>query len=295
MYMAYTTNPRLPRVRQEAADLVRRGWSTRQVSRHLGYSQAAVVQWCKKAAIVGYHPIPTQSSRPHHHPRQLSDELVRRIVAIRCRHNRSAEVVHEELKRSGIVVSISSVKRTLDRCNLLKKRSPWKRYHAPSPRPDVCKPGDLVQLDTIHLMVDRIRRIYVFTLIDVFSRWAYARAYERANTHTALDFLKRAQRKASFMFSHLQSDHGSEFSTTFTERSHIAHRHSRVRMPNDNAHLERFNRTLQEECLDRVPRNVDTINRALDEYLPYYNGERFHFGIFLKTPMEILAKPITSY
>jgi len=295
MYMAYTTNPRLPRVRQEAADLVRRGWSTREVARHLGYSQAAVVQWCKKAAIVGYHPIPTQSSRPRHHPRQLSDALVRRIVAIRCSHNRSAEVVHEELKRSGIAVSISSVKRTLDRCNLLKKRSPWKRYHAPMPRPEVARPGDLVQVDTIHLMVDRIRRIYVFTLIDVFSRWAYARAYTRANTHTALDFLKRAQRKASFTFFHLQSDHGSEFSTTFTERSRIAHRHSRVRMPNDNAHLERFNRTLQEECLDRVPRNVITINRALHRYLSYYNGERLHFGIFLKTPMEILAKPITSY
>lgn len=295
MYMAYTTNPRLPAVRRDAADLVRRGWSTRQVARHLGYSQAAVVQWCKKARVIGYHPIPTKSSRPHHHPRELTDEVVKKIVEIRCRHNRSAEVVHEELLRSSIVVSISSVKRTLDRWNLLKKRSPWKRYHAPMPRPEVTKPGDLVQLDTIHLMVDRIRRVYVFTLIDVYSRWAYARAYELANTHTALDFLRRAHKKASFTFNHLQSDHGSEFSTTFTERSRIAHRHSRVRMPNDNAHLERFNRTIQEECLDRIPRSVDAINRAMDDYLPYYNSERLHFGLFLKTPVEILAKPITSY
>lgn len=293
--MAYTTNPRLPLVRRDAADLVRRGWSTRQVALHFGYSQAAIVQWCKKARVIGYYPIPTKSSRPHHHPQELADDIVKKIVEIRCRHNRSAEVVQEELKRSGIVVSISSVKRTLDRCNLLKKRSPWKRYHAPTPRPEVLKPGDLVQLDTIHLMADRIRRIYVFTLIDVYSRWTYARAYTRANTHTALDFLRRAQRRASFQFHHLQSDHGSEFSTTFTERSHSTHRHSRVRMPNDNAHLERFNRTIQEECLDRVSRDVQEINHALKEYLPYYNGERLHFGLFLKTPMEILAKPITSY
>lgn len=287
--MSYTTNVHMPRIRMAAVRLVKyRGWSTRQVARYTGYNQSAIVKWCRKDPTGGWRRIETRSSRPHHHPRQLSDELIKKIVEKRRELGRSAEVIHRALFEEGTRVGLSSVKRTLNRRGLLKKRSPWKRYHSPKPRPSAEKPGDLVQLDTIHLMVNRAQRIYVFTLIDVFSRWTHARAYERANTHTALNFLRRAQKKAEFQFAHLQSDHGSEFSTTFTERSRITHRHSRVRMPNDNAHLERFNRTLQEECLDKLVRDVDIINKALPGYLLYYNTKRFHFGINLKTPSQMI-------
>ena len=48
--MAYTKNPALPRVRREAAHAVLyHGWSTRKAARHFGFSQGAIVQWCKKA------------------------------------------------------------------------------------------------------------------------------------------------------------------------------------------------------------------------------------------------------
>lgn len=273
----------------EAVRLVKyRGWSTRQVARYTGYSQSVIVKWCAKDPTGGWQRISTRSSRPHCHPRQLSSSAVSAIIAKRRTLKRSAEVVHKALAEDGITVGLSSVKRTLDREGLLNKRSPWKRYHAPTPRPFVEKPGDLVEMDTIHVMRSEHERFYVFTLLDVYSRFAYARAYVRGNTKSALDFLKRATRYAPFPFQHLQSDHGSEFSTHFTERSGIAHRHSRVRMPNDNAHLERFNRTIQEECLNELPRDVRAINRKLPRYLHYYNNQRFHFGLNLKTPAQVI-------
>ncbi|MFH0928368.1 MAG: integrase core domain-containing protein [bacterium] len=157
-------------------------------------------------------------------------------------------------------------------------------------RPDVLKQGDLVQIDTIHILNPEGKRVYVFTLLDVFSRWAYAKAYEKADTQTALNFVKKAEQIASFPFRTLQSDHGSEFSQYFTEQVCSIHRHSRVRRPNDNAHLERFNRTIQEECLDRVGKTVDDLNKALKIYLPYYNEKRLHFGLKLQTPLQILMK-----
>lgn len=238
--------------------------------------------------MIGYYPIPTLSSRPRRHPKQLSEELVGKICKLRERTKRSAEVVHRELVNQGMAVSLSSVKRTLDRMGYLKKRSPWKRYHPPILRPDVEKQGDLVQVDTLHLQTQEGQRVYVFTLLDVFSRWAYARAYPHANTRTALRFVQRAQRSASFHFKTLQSDHGSEFSQWFTDRVLSVHRHSRVRRPNDNAHLERFNRTIQEECLDEVPKTIPNLNRALEKYIPHYNGERLHFGLGLRTPLQAL-------
>src|SRR3989344_151077 len=267
----YTTNSKMPKLRMEAVRLVKyRGWSTRQVARYTGYNQSVIVKWCRKDPTGGWRPIETKSSKPNKHPNQLSNEVVDR-----------------GLQEKGINISISSVKRTLDRKSLLNKRSPWKRYHAPMDRPEALNPGDLVQIDTIHIMAGK-ERIYVFTILDVFSRWAHARAYYRANTRTALDFLVKAKIKAPFTFKTIQSDHGSEFSTSFTERSKLAHRHSRIRRPNDNAHLERFNRTIQEECLDSIKPDVKEINRALVKYLDCYNNRRHHFGLNLKFPIQVI-------
>lgn len=289
--MAYTTNPHMGRLRMEAVRLVKyRGWTTRKVAQYTGYSQSAIVKWCRRSPSGGWHHIPTQSARPYTHPRTLSPEVVRRIVALRLERHRCAEILHRQLLAEGITVSLSSVKRVLKRTNCIPERDGRKRWHASQPRPDVEKPGDLVQIDTIHLMQTEKKRLYVFTLIDLKTRWAYAKAYREARAGTSVAFVREAQRHAPFSFHHLQSDHGSEFSRYFKHMIRIRHRHSRVRKPNDNAHLERFNRTIQDECLDDLPRDVATINRALPKYLKYYNEERMHMGINFNTPLQMIPR-----
>lgn len=74
--MSYTTNTYTPRIRRDAAELVRKGWSTRKVARHFGFSQSVIVKWVAKTKKIGLHPIPTRSSRPKHHPKQISEDLV---------------------------------------------------------------------------------------------------------------------------------------------------------------------------------------------------------------------------
>lgn len=281
----------MPRIRKEAAQLlVRKKWSTRKVARHFGFSQSVIVKWFAKSKIYGHNPIPTLSSRPKQHPKQLSDELVWKIFGQRIKNKRCAEVVHQELINQGIKVSLSSVKRTLDRTGLLKKKSPWKRFHPHVDRPYPLKTGDLVEMDTIHLMVDEKKRIYVFTLIDVYSRWVYAKAYEKMSSNICLNFVREAQKKASFRFEMLQSDHGPEFGSWFVTQIKKNHRYTRIGKPNDNAHIERFNRTLQEECIDKLPVNVFKINCELKRYLRYYNQERLHLGLNLKTPIQLIQK-----
>ncbi|MCL4405248.1 hypothetical protein M1295_01570 [Patescibacteria group bacterium] len=98
--------------------------------------------------------IPTRSSRPHSHSKQLKQEVVDRILEIRKEHDRTSEVVHQQLLNEGVVVSLNSVRCTIDRWGLMKKRSPWKRFHPHVDRPIPEKPGCLVQLDTVHLMVN---------------------------------------------------------------------------------------------------------------------------------------------
>lgn len=287
--MAYTTNPYLPRLRMQAVRLVKHNsWSIRAVSRYVGVAPSTVSRWVKKDVSCGWRPIPTLSSRPHSHPCALKEEVIEAIIKQRKKHNRCAEVIHQELQLKKIRVSLSSVKRTLKRNYLLRERSPWKRLHISAKRPFASNPGDLVQTDTIHLMKDQEERIYVYTLLDVHSRWAFAYASRKINCRKSLKFIKNAQLKFPFKFNCLQSDHGSEFSQNFSERIKVSHRHSRVRQPNDNGHLERFNRTLQEEFLRKLPADVNTINRQLPEYLNYHNNERLHLGINLKTPIQVL-------
>ena len=280
----------MPSIRRDATELVSKGWSTRKVSRHFGFNQSTIVRWVKKTKLYGHGLIPTLSSRPKHHPNELNSDLVWKIFQTRIKNRRCAEVVHQELLNQGIKVSLSSVKRTLDRTGLLKKRSPWKRYHPHVDRPYPLNPGDLVQIDTIHLMVDEKKRIYIFVLIDVYSRWVYAKCYEKMNSQICLDFVREAQRHASFKFKMLQSDHGPEFGRWFVTQIKKNHRFTRIGKPNDNAHIERFNRTLQEECIDKLPKDVFKINCALKKYLRYYNHERLHMGINLKTPSQLLTK-----
>lgn len=292
--MVYTKNPHMPKVRRDAAEMVRRGYTPTEVGRRFGVGSSTVCKWVKKAKVYGLHPIPTLSSKPRHHPNTLPDAIVDAIVRVRVETNRCSEVVHEMLLREHVRVSLPSVKRTLERNFLTKKRSAWKRYHAPLARPKISGPGDLVEIDTIHLMTGEKTRIYVVTLIDIYSRWIYAKAYEKLSGAKSVAFFKEAQRHAPFVLKTVQTDNGSEFSTYFTERIGVPHRHTRVGKPNDNAHIERFNRTLQEECLDKHERDVDSLNRAIRTYIEFYNAKRLHLGIHLKTPNQILTEYVQA-
>ena len=287
----YSNNPNLPKIRGQAVELVLKGWGIRKVARHLGFTHSAVVKWMAKARRRGYGPIPTGRAKPKAHPRALPRSVVEAIITERIGRNRCAEHVYHALKNKGIEVSLSSVKRTLDRCHLRKKRSPWKRPHDFTERPEATFCGALLELDTIHLIAPDGSRIYVYTIIDLFSRWAYAEIVERIGAEASARFVKRAQRTAPFRFLMVQTDHGSEFSTRFTHRLlHMGrgHRHSRVRQKDDQAHIERFNRTIQEECLDRTTHDISSFKKALPEYLRWYNTERTHMGIDYKPALSMV-------
>ena len=275
--------------------MVRSGRSIREVARYLGYAHNTVLNWLKRRPEYGWHgrlEIPTRSSRPDHHPRELSQEIIHRILAIRSERNQCAEIIHWRLTQEGISISISSIKRTLKRFGI-SKYSKWKKWHQYPPRPMPERPGMLVEIDAVHEGPPD-NRVSAYALIDVHSRWAYAEPSLRVNTWNTIEFVKRAKTKAPFELQTIQTDHGSEFSKQLTKvigHAGINHRHSRVRTPTDNGHVERFIRTLQDECLHRIPRNFEIWQKEIPEFIRYYNEKRPHMGLKMKTPLEV----VTSY
>lgn len=284
----------MPRVRAEAARLVRfHGWSIRKAARHVGFSHCAVRLWLQKPMFYGSKGqeliIPTRSSRPHHHPHELSKDIVYRILKLRRERHQCAEILHHRLKQENVVVSLSSVKRVLKRHGI-SRFSKWKKWHQYPPRPAAEKPGILIQVDSMHDGPPQ-DRLSAYACIDVCSRWAYAEVQERINSHRSARFIARARKAAPFTFLTIQSDHGSEFSKWFTktvELTGVSHRHSRVRMPTDNSHVERFIQTLQRECLNRIPKRLPVWKKEIPEYIHYYDYERPHMALSMKTPMEWL-------
>lgn len=317
--MSYSNNPLLPKARKWAIELViKEGLPIGIAARKAGIHRTTLWRWLKLWLDINQNVqfsndnrpnrlagtqfrytackwlIPTLSSRPHHSPRALAPWIVDRIVYWRKQHKRCAGVVHAHLCREGIEVSLSSVKRVLKRLNLLRPVSKWKKYRVPVPRPLALAPGDLVQTDTVHIVHPITKqRVYLYTLIDVYSRWTYVEYRQHISQRESLGFLARGQDKAGFMFKCVQADNGPEFGRWLNDQLKARGttlRHSRVRRPNDNAFVERFNRTIQEEGLERVFPQPEVIDQQLQDYLAYYNQERLHSSLQYRTPLEMLQR-----
>ena len=272
--------------------MVQSGKSVREVARHFGFAHNTILNWLKRQPVYGWRgrlEIPTLSSRPDHHPDEISDEIVRKILELRAERDQCAEILHWRLKQEGVSIGLSSVKRVLKRCGI-SKYSKWKKWHQYPPRPMPEKPGFLVEIDAVHEGVPD-DRLSAYALIDVCSRWGYAEPVLRVNSRATSRFLREAKDIAPFLFKTIQTDHGSEFSKWFTKiavHDGMSHRHTRVRTPTDNGHVERFIRSLQDECLHRIPRTMTAWRKEIPEWIRYYNTERPHMGINFKTPLEMV-------
>lgn len=282
------------KVRRQAVLLVRRGWSVRKVGRYLGFSHGAILNWLKRAPRDGRENILTRSSRPKHFPRAIPKETVAKIIAAREQTKRCSEVVYEQLKSEGVYISLSTVKRVLSQYGCLKKRSPWKKKRRYPVRPDVQKQGDLIEFDTIHFVNKYGKRTYVYTALDVYSRFGFAMRSEKSNCHKSVVFLKKVLKYFQFKIFCIQTDNGPEFGLHFSDtvrRYQILHRHIHPRSPNENGHLERFNRTIQEE----MPTNhlCIFIKKDIEKYLIHYNTKRMHMGINFKTPKQKIQEVVT--
>jgi hypothetical protein len=115
------------------------------------------------------------------------------IKTTRASHNRCAEAVHDDLKDAGISVSLSSLSRTLKQLGLRKKRSKWKRWRPPVPRPLALFAGALIQMDSVHFVDWKTgKRLYIYTVIDVHSRWAYAEVHDKLSQAMSLTIIPKS-------------------------------------------------------------------------------------------------------
>ncbi len=106
-----------------------------------------------------------------------------------------------------------------------KKKKLRRKGYTPS------DPGDLVQMDSLHVFINGIKR-YIFSAIDLKTRFAFAYTYKSFASDNAKDF----------------------------------------RDPKSNAYIERFNRTLQEHFIEWYSEDAiepEKFNKNLIKYLTF--------------------------
>lgn len=323
--MAYSTNPNLPKARAIAMQLLVRDRVPLQiVANRCGVHRSTIWRWKHKWDVLNQNVqlanynrpnrlqalpssrfrlsactwrIPTTISRPHTSPTAVSQELVQLVLVVRARLKRCAEVVwHHLVTVLDVSVSLSSVRRILWRSGIARGRKNRVRSDNPK-RPLVTAPGELVQTDTIHHVDPKTgRRLYYYTVIDLFTRMTYVTLAPKLRQGLAAQAVLEARDAWGFPIAMVQADNGPEYSRYFEQqmnRANIQTRHSRLHRPNDNAHIERFNRTIQTECIGYFWQTSFPLSRqqaTLGAYLEYYNNKRVHLGIQMQTPASMLQR-----
>ena len=127
---------------------------------------------------------------------------------------------------------------------------------------EVRKAGELVAVDTFFAgTLKGVGKVYIQTVLDCFSRHVWARLYTSKMPVTAVQVLNNHVlplfEEHGVKVETVLSDNGHEFCgredqhpyELFLQLEEIKHRRTQVGRPQSNGVVERFIRTLKEECL----------------------------------------------
>lgn len=269
------------------------------------------------------------------HPNRVSEEIEKAVLAHSLHHPTQGPLrVAQELALKGIQVSSTGVRGVWARHNLLTKHERLLRLEktvrerklelneaqvrllerfSPEFRERhivTTYTGELVAVDTFFVgTLKGVGKVYLQSVIDCYSRYAWGRLYTSKLPVTAVHVLNTDV--LPFFESHhapittILSDNGREYCgrpdhhpyELFLQLESIEHRTTKVRRPQSNGFVERLHRTLLDEHFRIMGRSkwyesVEEMQTDLDTYLKHYNNKRPHQGRLMngKTPYEVFVK-----
>jgi transposase InsO family protein len=139
--------------------------------------------------------------------------------------------------------------------------------------------------------------------VDISSKLSFSYAYKSPSSTNTKDFFQKLEEVFPFLTrqTEIQTDNGSEFLRHFEDylrKKEYKQVWNYVRSPKMNAFIERRNGTVQVEFIYRnlsllfnpEDTNLTRFNQKLMQHLIWYNTERPHLSLDLKSPMEYLLQ-----
>jgi transposase InsO family protein len=152
-----------------------------------------------------------------------------------------------------------------------------------------------IEMDSITLYV-LCKKIYFISAIDVVTKFAFCKLVPVLSSRYTKEALVDFRRLYSHKIRVVQTDNGHEFLGEFQrylEEERLLQQFIYPRSPKINGVVERFNRTVQEEFINRCDElyfDLDTFSQKLTNYLTWYNTRRPHHSLKLETPEGYLRK-----
>lgn len=158
--------------------------------------------------------------------------------------------------------------------------------------PKAKRPG-YIEVDTIHVTINQ-KRLYFVSIIDIYTRFALVRKVSSPSAKQAKLVFQEFQTAYQQKIHTIQTDNGSEFMGSFHEhlkKQNIKHIFIYPNSPRLNGVVERFNRTIQEEFINRsdeIYYDERRFNQKLNKYLYWYNYKRPHSSLGYQSPMQFM-------
>lgn len=225
---------------------------------------------------------------------RTSEELENKVLTRREETGEGAQSISWYLEDEGIFIKKLTVHRILIRHGIIDPKDKGKREYK---RYVLGYPGAELQYDWTQIE-DSKERFWIAAAVDDHTRWGFAKVYDRCTAANAIDFLREIIKRAPFDIIAIRTDQGSEVSKQFTQaclEENILHIRNRVKTPRHNGKVERFHRTVQEECLWyhwHSKLGLEEAKYRLNQFLAFYNFRRHHQGLGMdgRTPNQQLIK-----
>lgn len=236
------------------------------------------------------------------HPREDRAERarIREIAETRVRYGMWR--IHTLLRREGWLINHKKTHRIYceEGLNLRRKR-PRRRVAAAHrvERPTLTTINECWSMDFVADSLFNGRRIRALTVVDNFSRECLAITVDQvlrgADVVTTMEHIKAMRGSPK----RVQVDNGSEFISKALDlwayENDVVLDFSRPGKPTDNAHIESFNGSLRDECLNlNWFLSVEDAQEKIEAWRVDYNEFRPHQSLGDRTPIEFVTEHLEA-
>lgn len=258
-----------------AWELFQAGQRVAYIAERVSVHRATVYRWIKGIQQRGIQDFIRhyRNAKKGRRRRKTHGYIEQKVLRIRRDHHGCCgEKIVYWLAKEGVRISRSTVYRILNKH--LQLRAKRRRNKPRGPVPGASGPRDVIQMDTIDF-----GEVYAFTAIDIYTREAQVILRPSLTARDGAKALNSIMKY--FGRCHIiQTDGGSEFGAEFTRLATAYAKRHRVARPyrqNEQAFIERFNRTVRQECLGWLKYKILQINILQDQvhhWLDYYHFVR---------------------
>lgn len=274
-------------VKLQVLQEIKSGTTVADVCRAFGLARTTVELWRKSFAAGGYEALFPKASGRKKQEAKEEDPRREAVIALKKAHpSYGSRRIRDVLKRfEAIGISETEVRRTLHEAGLLEAQAPVEKREHPVRRFERAEPNQLWQSDIFTFLLRRHERIYMAAFMDDHSRYIVGYALARHQRSVlVMEALARGIAKYGTPREVL-TDQGRQYTawrgtTEFEEelrRNGIAHVKSRPQHPQTLGKIERFWKTLWDECISRtVFSDFEDCVKRIGLFIDGYNFQRPH-------------------